>query len=93
MVAPLIQPRRPVSIKTSIAVIDLEGVRSLGAAEMRSGLCSIGNLQVSNICSIVNVLLRDKDPPESNSGFQLVSKLMQKIFDFLAIIVLKQLHA
>jgi len=84
---------RPVPIKASIAVIDLAGVRSLGAAEIRLGLCWIATLRVPNIGAGAHFLLRDKDPRQSNSGFQPVMKLIQEILDFFAIIVLKELHA
>jgi hypothetical protein len=80
-------------IKTSLAVIDLEGARSLGIVEFDLGLCSIDNNADIEHRPRWDVLLRDKDPRDSNSGFQPVMKLIQEIFDFLAIVVLKQLHA
>jgi hypothetical protein len=50
---------------------------------MRSGaLFDLATMRVSNI---------DKDPRRSNSGS--LMKLIQDILDFLAILVLKQLHA
>jgi hypothetical protein len=53
----------------------------------------MATMQESNIGRVVNLLLRNKDPRESDSGFQPVMKLTQEIFNFLAILVLKQLHA
>ena len=72
---------------------DLEGARSLGGAECDLGFVGSETMRGSNIGYIVNLLFRDKDPREANSGFQPIMKLTQEIFDFLTILVLKQLHA
>jgi len=76
-----------------MAVIDLEGTRSLSAVECDLGFVRSATMQISNIGRVVNVLLRDKDRRQTNSGFQPVMKLIQEIVDFLAIITLKKLHA
>src|SRR6516225_733141 len=64
---------------------DLDGVRSLVGTEC--DLCFVGSetMRGSNIGYIVNLLFRDKDPREANSGFQPIMKLTQEIFNFLAI--------